>query len=332
MRIRSPHALALAFAIGVAHTLLDAFPARAYCRATTNRAFQPSPDKPCDDVGKPLFWRSGCVGYDFQRDATARAPLADAERAGAAAFSAWANAACPSDLRACAGPVAGRPSIAATNLGPVACSRVEYSGDAGNANVVIFRDKDWPHGDRENSVALTTVHFDLDSGEIYDADVEINGTNVTTTDDPTSVGFDLTSILTHEAGHFLGLAHTEPDHREAVMLGVYASGSLARALAPDDVCAICNVYPPGRAAACDTTPRHGFASACRGEPGNVERSTDIGPPFVVTGGCSSSGGLAGGQRCESVALALSPALVIWVVIVRRRHRRASSISFRKFTE
>ena len=60
----------------------------------------------------------------------------------------------------------------------------------------------------------TTLSIDTVSGQILDADVEIdafdpgqNGMPPITTSD-SNVGYDLESIVTHEAGHFLGLAHS----------------------------------------------------------------------------------------------------------------------------
>jgi MYXO-CTERM domain-containing protein len=81
------------------------------------------------------------------------------------------------------------------------------------------------------------------------------------------VGFDLLSIITHETGHMLGIAHSRvPD---STMGREYLPGDLSlRDLATDDVAAICAVYPPveagapGDPASCDPTPRHGFTGEC----------------------------------------------------------------------
>ena len=60
-------------------------------------------------------------------------------------------------------------------------------------------------------MALTTVTFNPKTGEIYDADMELNSA-----DNPITVGdqeivFDLHSIVQHESGHTLGLAHSAFD-------------------------------------------------------------------------------------------------------------------------
>ena len=60
--------------------------------------------------------------------------------------------------------------------GPVECDQVQYNQDQPNQHVIIFRDDVWPYDDSNNTLALTTVTFDPDTGELYDADMEINST------------------------------------------------------------------------------------------------------------------------------------------------------------
>src|SRR5206468_38411 len=93
-------------------------------------------------------------------------------------------------------------------------------------------------------------------------------------------GYDFASIVTHETGHFLGMAHSGDSH--ATMYAHYNPGSTTlRNLTADDVSGICTVYPPdgsravaknvtpsGRVAsdACDPIPRHGFGPDCGAAP------------------------------------------------------------------
>jgi hypothetical protein len=72
----------------------------------------------------------------------------------------------------------------------------------------------------------------------------------------------LLSILTHEAGHFLGLAHSPLPN--ATMYAFYEQGTNDwRTLSDDDIAGICSIYPPDRAALpCDFTPPGGFAPEC----------------------------------------------------------------------
>ncbi|MCC6385825.1 MAG: matrixin family metalloprotease [Dehalococcoidia bacterium] len=68
------------------------------------------------------------------------------------------------------------------------------------------------------------------------------------------VGVDLQSVVLHEFGHALGLAHS--DDRNAVMYSTYLTGTLRRELAHDDVAALTSMYgaaPTAGAAAAPST-------------------------------------------------------------------------------
>ena len=217
----------------------------------------------CWNKGVPLFWNNLCVGYSVQKDASTQISLADATSAVSRAFGSWESVECPAHI-----------SIKATNLGPVECHEVRYNSSGPNQNVIMFDDTSWPHSDSSNTLALTTVTFNSATGEIYDADIEINTFQQhLSTGDISKSGYDFDSIITHEVGHFLGLAHS-PD-TTATMFAHYTPGTISmRTLAPDDIAGICNVYPPAGtgsatsstlvAPTCDPMPRHGFSSECAG--------------------------------------------------------------------
>ena len=80
---------------------------------------------------------------------------------------------------------------------------------------------------------------------------------------PTSPGpADLGSIVTHEIGHFIGIGHSEIE--EATMFASNARESVEkRTLAPDDIAAVCTVYPPGNLdQTCDPAPKGGLELDC----------------------------------------------------------------------
>jgi hypothetical protein len=230
--------------------------ARAYCRATTcdDEGSLCNPQQ-STDCGDALRWRSRCVGFSVQEDASAQVTRTQARGIVRQAFEAWEQAACPGG---------GNPSIFSENLGYVPCERAEYNEAAGNANVVVFRDHFWPHPEGTHNIALTTVTFDTNTGEIFDADIEVNteGYDLTVTD--VTLDYDLLAVMTHEVGHFLGLAHSED--LDASMFAIYTQGSIdARSLSPDDVAAICAAYPPKEPVeSCNPIPRHGFSPECAG--------------------------------------------------------------------
>lgn len=269
-------AIATISAIGtVSAVLASSTSASAFCRTTTKPVpadFQPSATQ-CYEGGLPLWWRNACVSYDLQRDASRQVSYDDAANAITRAFTKWTSTSCSTD-----GTGGSRVSIDVRDFGPVACGNVQYNSDQPNQHVIVFRDDVWPHNDANNTLALTTVVFNPDTGEIYDADMEINTAQqkMTLTDPVPQDGYDFASIVTHETGHFLGMAHSGDAH--ATMFAHYQPGSTAmRNLTSDDVNGICTVYPPNgtRAVAksvaasghvtgeaCDPTPRHGFGSEC----------------------------------------------------------------------
>lgn len=290
-----------ALATALAFFLVLPCRASAFCRTTTVGVapdFQPSIDQ-CWGKGKPLYWKNACVGYSVQTDASRQVSFNAASDAVGRAFTRWTGKTCP-------GEPSDRVSIDVRDIGPARCNQVQYNKDQGNANVIMFRDDAWPHNDPNNTLALTTVTYNVDTGEIYDADMEINTftVRVSVADPVPADGYDFASIVTHETGHFLGLAHSGDEH--ATMFARYTPGATTmRELGPDDVGGICAAYLAGglRATAagnlaaepCDPTPRRGFQSECR-----------------VAKGCALGG--AGGDP-TLIALALG-----W--LVRARGRRA----------
>lgn len=103
-------------------------------------------------------------------------------------------------------------------------------------------------------------------------EVNTHDQRVTLTDPVPPDGYDFASIVTHETGHFLGLAHSG-DNR-ATMYANYTPGATAmRNLTSDDVAGICSIYRPDGTRAvldskvtpgpqCDPTPRRGFTGEC----------------------------------------------------------------------
>lgn len=275
-RVRARSTLRHATALAIATlALLAPRTGHAFCRTTTT-PIPPdySPANGCFSSGLPLFWKGACIGYSVNSAASATVPLAEATRTIDAAFASWNAATCS----ATGGPV----GITTSNLGPVMCSEVRYNAFGPNQNVVTFRDETWPYNDPNSTLGLTTVTFNAETGEIYDTDMEINasGKNLTTTTIVAANGFDLLSVVTHEAGHFLGLAHaTSPT---ATMYASYRPGtSSLRTLTSDDVAGLCAIYPNSTersvapsvtaggvtpASACDPIPRHGFSTTCAANP------------------------------------------------------------------
>lgn len=305
MKRRSEPAFA-AFALAL---LVGPAAAHAYCRTAScdgkSVSWQVCTPALPGDCGAPLYWGNRCVGYTLQEDASAQVGLADAENVFAQAFATWMNADCGGGTH---------PSLELVYQGPVECHQHEYNKEKGNANIVMFVDEGWAYGSG-GILALTTVTYHKGTGEIYDADMELNAENVqsfTLGDD--GVEFDLLSIATHEAGHFLGIAHSA--EQDATMFTNYQKGSTAlRDLTADDVAAICAAYPPTlpKSVECDPEPRHGFASECRAQQPAPEEEPQ------EAQGCAVAAGGPGGGPSGLAALGLVAGLG---ALMRRRRGKA----------
>jgi hypothetical protein len=231
--------------------------ADAYCRTTTCGPGECEIDTSCGFCltgGKPLYWPRGCVSYSVHEGGSTRLEISaeTTRQIVERAFARWIGVSCGS----------GSPSIMVYDFGLVACDRQEYNQDEPNANIWVYRDAEWPYISAGTTLALTTLTFNVETGEIYDSDVELNSFQNALTVTDTNVEADLESIIVHEAGHFLGLSHT--CDVQATMYRDYAFGSIEmRSLEADDVAGICAIYPPGKdTSACNPTPRHGYSTQC----------------------------------------------------------------------
>ena len=215
-------------ALGVMLALTLAGEARAYCRA---RGCDPNKEEcavenGCVAMGPELRWPDRCVTINVHGDGSPKNGIDYAAFASVVreAFLSWEDLDCG----------AGRgPSIHFEVIGPVSCNP-----ERERINVIAFRDDVWPYAGGVDTLGQTLITFDTESGEIQEVDIEINGT------EPISLtgssGNDLTSVITHEAGHFLGLDHSTM--QGATMEARYHAGLAT--LEADDVAGVCEIYPP----------------------------------------------------------------------------------------
>jgi hypothetical protein len=235
-------------------------PAHAYVRAVTN-------------LGVPTWWRTPHIAMQMYLGAPP--PLMSASEyfsAGQQAASAWSQESLPcTEVKLAVNDIAQPSSDAVVGLDL--------------KNVIVFRQDIWcehplpsdgtsPTCYPPSALAVTTVFKSTSTGEIVDADLEINAVSffwadlVSHPEQADGHTADFQNTVTHELGHVLGLDHncanTQPllkdntgndepscsglnvpaSVTEATMYPVVPlSDTLRRTLAADDEQAMCDIYP-----------------------------------------------------------------------------------------
>ncbi|HSZ80802.1 MAG TPA: hypothetical protein VLA14_00895 [Polyangia bacterium] len=251
--------LALSVAV-IAATLAVAGPARAYVRTRS------------EDNKWVLIWPNPRITMTVRTGGTLPLPAADLVGAATRAAATWSAAANDTSVDY---------AVATSTAAPVTSA---FDGE----NSISFRSADWDAalGYAPDALALTTVWSK--GGAIVDADTEINSTDPNFTwavlpDDPaaasSSPDVDLQNALTHELGHVIGLNHPcylgdapdppevdnegnpvlscsdpslPPSVRDATMYPSSLPGLInERTLSADEILALHDLYPAGRAPVVD---------------------------------------------------------------------------------
>lgn len=274
--------------VAAAAVALPARDARAYCRSTTCVGDCERDEEGCKVAGTKLFWTSSCVGVSLHEDSSEFIPFKYFEQTAQKAFVEWSDLDCET----------GTASIAFTQVEEVACHEAEYNSGGTNANILLFQDTRWDYTGVENNLAKTTVTFNDETGEILDADIEFNHANNNFTISDMVIDYDLQAIMTHEIGHMIGIDHSA-DFSATMYAGYEAGTTDQRTLELDDVLAVCEAYPPERAATCSPEPRGGLGYEC----GGVE--SDDGGDDEGGGGCSACATTGGTGAWPLAALAIA---------------------------
>jgi len=292
--------------------LLGAAPSFAFCRTRTcefdqSISCQDDPVTLCSTVGVEAYWGSGCIPFAIQRDGSRTDDIsADELRVVVQnGFDTWTNVSCAS----------GTPAFSVYDRGDIACDQIEYNCDAGdeNNNIIMFKDSVSDLDDIQLALSILTAN--LDTGEIFDVDIEINSRdwNFDTGGERSA---NLATVINHELGHLLGLSHS-------LQAGALMRASYSGSAAPgaDDIAGICDIFPgSARDPVCNVEPLDADA-ACVGSKGTCRVPVANGES---SGGCSLAAAAPPARGTTGLSLSILGLLGLAGARLRRRAQREAA--------
>ncbi len=226
--------------------VLTALPstASAYCQTLTCAGECERDRDACPVGGHPVHWTKLPIVYRFHSRGSRLLVREEARAAIRASFHRWSDVVCPDGRRTSLRFREEEDTDVEKGLEPNDRPSQPFG--------IYFRDFGWPHKKRDATLALTTLDFSKKDGTVLYGDIEINSgaKRFAVTED--GDGIDLQAVMTHEVGHYIGLAHSTA--RGSIMAeshceigdGRCEKGKFAaRRLADDDIEAVCDLYPPG---------------------------------------------------------------------------------------
>lgn len=259
----------------------------------------------CISEGKQLYWDSKCLTFgvsELNSDSLNLSPE-EFEDIVADSFKVWEGVECSNGKP---------PGLKVQSVGIVDSNGDFFCEDEPSANLSVWSlVTRW---DRSGSaLGYTSSTHNRKDGEVFDADVELNLNKIVNETAPQDYAVVLGKIIVHEAGHFLGLAHSQDE--EAVMYAQYDTFDLfTRELNQDDIDGICALYPPDDGLQCS---KPGYVEAALNEDACQEAALAADDAKQGESGCSVA-------RVHSTSNGLGWAAVGAVLGMAALRRRAQS--------
>jgi Matrixin len=258
----------------ICYVVLSGGAAQAFCRSTTCIDCAAGSSESCKDgkvcdrdnngckaEGAPLYWAKSEVHVAYHRD-TSPFPNATQSEVWSAlriASQIWSDVECTD--------VDGKKRPTSLIVIEDEQSDVQIpvlvgpNDDYQKQNLILFRTKGWPYPKAVGeTIAVMKPVFSnkgTSAGQFLRARIEINASefkfSLPDQAAPADQDYkDLVAVVTHEMGHYLGLAHSNAPN--SIMTDNYCAQQTTRCngrpiaeqrrLADDDVAGICAIYPP----------------------------------------------------------------------------------------
>lgn len=216
-----------------------------------------------DDSSVPLRWYVSQADVYHHSHPPLDIVAEDARAVVEQSFSAWAALNCEAQLTPFTFNFVGVLSDAVVGY--------DQADGATNQNLVkwVSDPVEWARDPAHASdvVALTSLTYDRFSGEVIDADMEMNNVNFTFGLTGKMSEADLANTVVHETGHFVGL-----DHSFKALATMYRKAplgeTLKRDLTNDDVAGYCALYGPNAIPKPVLPPNDADSKGCAGAPGS----------------------------------------------------------------